>query len=42
MRYLAAAARLVIEATLFLAVALVLLVITLQRDAPTKFIYYNF
>lgn len=31
-----------LEAALFLAVALLALVYTLQNDAPSKFIYYNF
>lgn len=30
------------EAIIFIAIATLLLVIALQQDAPTKFIYYNF
>lgn len=34
--------RLAIEAIIFVAIATLFLVIALQQDAPTKFIYYNF
>jgi hypothetical protein len=37
-----ASARWLAEVVMFLVVALLLLLISLQRDAPTKFIYYNF
>jgi hypothetical protein len=30
------------EAIIFVAIATLLLVVALQQDAPTKFIYYNF
>lgn len=34
--------RFLLEAALFLALATAALIVSLQADAPTKFIYYNF
>ena len=34
--------RLAIEAIIFVAIATLFLVIALQQDTPTKFIYYNY
>lgn len=42
MRTLARLALVLLEAALFLALALLALVLSLQAGAPTKFIYYNF
>jgi hypothetical protein len=37
-----AVVRWLVEATIFIVIATLLLVVALQQDAPTKFIYYNF